>query len=603
MGKTEASKSRGLIFRLLFGLFMVVSAVYLFHEAWTEERTTVGYDERMWTSASVATWSMAKGHVRNTKSLDNWFPSYAWRHKLEIFTGETWKNFNPDTLQFPYDMVTLDEENSGYSFAVKYDTLKFPRERYQWFDMDLWTFGWKAPNLGKYLMGAWIGLRHPDINPQGYFEYVDENGNSSSAPFAYPPDEMIRTARTVNVLFTLGMLAAVFLIGWKLDQFWTGLIAAFYLILNPAFVQVNTAVGLDSFVGFFMLISWILLWKQLRMVLDQADWKKLILAALFSGLAMGAAVSSKLNGGLAFVIAASGFGYIVFRFLKEKRGQADWRKMMISGGISLFSGLLLFWMLNPQVRNQPVASVKTVQQSVDEYFEKRAGILTIAQFSDLMQPLVRETGEALKREQISSGQFREIMEPLYSLSQELQEQITAEKFYDNAPRYWKRLTDIRKVADKHGVQSLPEQRPFYNWVELKNEFLPAFKFTVFRTLITPANGGNYYGTLGLLPGQIKNLFSEPESKSPMQPVIPNNPADLLLVLCGLWVIWQRLKKGNLTQSLDVVLFIMVCFWIIIGNVDFLWNDWARYFTPFLPCFGLLAGMGLMKLIRLPAKKR
>src|SRR5690606_21835998 len=117
--------------------------------------------------------------------------------------GETWTNFSMDTLKFPYDYVTLKELNQGYSVAVKYDSLKFPRARFQWFDMDLWTFGWKAPNLGKYIMGAWISWVHSDVNPLGYFAYQDENGNASNAPFSHPPDAMIVSARTPNVLFTL----------------------------------------------------------------------------------------------------------------------------------------------------------------------------------------------------------------------------------------------------------------------------------------------------------------------------------------------------------------------------------------------------------------
>src|SRR6478672_9471031 len=42
-----------------------------------------GYDEQMWTSVSITNYNMYfKGYVRPTIALDNWFPTHAYKQKL-----------------------------------------------------------------------------------------------------------------------------------------------------------------------------------------------------------------------------------------------------------------------------------------------------------------------------------------------------------------------------------------------------------------------------------------------------------------------------------------------------------------------------------------
>lgn len=567
----------------VFVLFVLISGFFTFKQALNPDRPTTGYDERMWTSASIASYHMATGHVRHTQTLDNWFPSYAWRHQVNVFTGESWTQFNPDTIRFPYDFVTLEEVNQGNSIVVKFDTLLFPRSQFQWFDKDLWTFGWKAPNLGKYVMGAWLSSTN-DVSPQGYFIYEDDKGNPSSAPFANPPADLIRQARIPNALLTISIMVVVFLLGWQLDHWVSGLAAGLYLLLNPVFLQVNTAVGLDSFVTFFMLLSLLLLWRQLRSLTENTSWKSWLPLALCSGLAMGASISSKLNGGMAMVIGAAGFLWVAYQH-KDKM-KAFWKPWMGAGAVTVITALVLFWSLNPQIQQQPVASVKALRESVDDYFEKRANILTVNQFSDRMQAIVTQMNAAQAEGKLAPEQINPLLAPLIKLSQELQQNNQGDRFHKSAPKYWKRLEEIQAQIAAAGVKDLPAPKPFYDWVVIKNEFLPSVKFSTWRTLITPEQPELYYGTWGLLPGLLATLGGK---DLPSYATIPYNPLDLLWVLAGIFALFMGLKTKP-DQHLGLVLFAMATLLVWVGNVQFLWNDWARYFTPFLPYFGLLGGL-------------
>jgi 4-amino-4-deoxy-L-arabinose transferase-like glycosyltransferase len=574
---------------VVFLLFVLVSGFFTFKQALNPERPTLGYDERMWTSASIASYHMATGHIRNTQTLDNWFPSYAWRHKVDVFTGASWTQFDPDTIRFPYDFVTLEEVNQGNSIVVEFDTLLFPRSRFQWFDKDLWTFGWKAPNLGKYVMGAWLTWTK-EVSPNGYFVYQDDQGNPSSAPFANPPSDLIRHARIPNALLTVGILAIVFLLGWTLEHWVAGLAAGLYLLFNPVFLQVNTAVGLDSFVTFFMLLSLLLLWRQLTTLTENATWKSWLPMALWSGLAMGASISSKLNGGMAMVIGGAGFLWVAYQH--KDRLASFWKTWLASGAVTVATALLLFYGLNPQIQQQPVASVTALRESVDDYFEKRANILTVNQFSDRMQGIVTKMNEAQAQGILAPEQINPLLTPLIKLSQELQQNNQGDRFHKSAPKYWKRLEEIQAEIEAAGVKDLPAPKPFYDWVVIKNEFLPSVTFSTWRTLITPERPELYYGTLGLLPGLLTSLSG---NDLPAYAIIPYNPLDLLWVLAGIWALYVGLKTKN-EVSLGMILFAIATLLVWVGNVQFLWNDWARYFTPFLPYFGLLGGLfvGLMR---------
>lgn len=536
---------------LLTGIIALIRSLML---AGDERRSTNGYDEQMWTSSSISSYYMYfKKHIRPTKELDNWWPTYAWIHGIDIFTGEKWNQFSMDTIQFPYDFITLNNASE----VVKYDTLKFPREEFQWYDRAMWTFGWKAPNVGKYIMGWYINTfaaTKPD--PNGYFEFAhpvnhgnvkakipneykeDEYAPSSlysSSPFSFAPPEYIRIARIPNAIFTAMIIILVFVAAWLYINFWTGFIAAAWLLLNQVFFEVNTAVGLDSFSTFFTTLGTILLIANLNMVRKNKSWWQVLLIALCSGVVIALAIGSKLNAGVLVFISIACFvpvGLVLLLQATIKKKQPvktknqpiakasisslltqQLPKLVVSGSIIGLISITLFVKLNPQYQGASVKKIKATRESIDDYFTKRAYI------------------------------------------------ITQNEKRDNPKGY-------------------------NNWKKLKHDSGMKLKLMLERVAYVKDNKKNYYGTFGSI---LK---------------VPFNALDGMLALVGFVMLakmaWSKWKQNKILHaSAMLLLAFLIIFW---GNTDFLWMDWARYFTPIFPLYSILIAAGFLDIINLVKTK-
>ncbi len=557
---------------LLSALLLIAAGIKSFSVIGLADRPAEGYDEKMWTSASVSSWAMfAKGHVRQPNALDNWFPTYAWENKVDVFTGEKWEQFSPDTVKFPYDYVTLKSENKGYSQLVKYDTLAFPRSDYQWFDNALWTFGWKAPNLGKFLMGAYIYARCAAVNPNGYFKFETPEGKPSSAPFAYSPSDQIYAARQVNALFTFGIFALLLWIGFLLKQPLAGALASLLLLFNTAFFDVHTAVGLDSFVVFFSLLSFALFLKWQAAFAAKSALTFQLLWSLGLGLSLGAAVASKLNGAMAVVSTLPMYSFLLYSVWSDK---ARLKQLLMGGGITAGSMLLLFIALNPQIRPQPYARSKAMQQSVDGYFEKRATALTIDSASKRINLLFNALNPLIQSGKLTRENAEQLAGQLNGIGTRMKSDETAGRLTETIDAHWKSMMEVQNDLEKLVPDSSYGGKTFYNWVAIKNNFAPAFELTARRIWIRSSTEERYYGSLGSWLN-----FSY-------------NPLDLLLLLGGLGSVYWLRRRYTGTHALAAVSLLVAAALTMYGNINFLWQDWTRYFTPLLPWAGLLAGLGL-----------
>ncbi len=529
---------------ILIGIIALVRALMLTS---LEHRNANGYDEQMWTSSSIASYQMYfKGHIRPTKELDNWWPTYAWIHGIDIFTGEKWSQFNPDTIKFPYDFITL----KNASEVVKYDTLKFPRKEFQWYDRAMWTFGWKAPNVGKYIMGWYINTfaaNKPD--PNGYFVFAhpinhenvkiklpqeykeDEYAPSSlysSSPFSYAPSEYVQLARIPNAIFTALIVVLVFIAAWLYINFWTGFIAAGWLLLNQTFFEVNTAVGLDSFSTFFTTLGVVLIIAELNAVRKIRPWWQVILIATASAIVIGLAIGSKLNAGVLVFISFACFVpmglLLLWTALNKKQtiktkpqpsntGKASGTlvkqlpQLIVSGIITGVISITLFIKLNPQYQGSSIKKIKATRESIDDYFTKRANILT----------------QNEKR--------------------------------DNPKGY-------------------------NNWAKLKRDSGMKLNLMLERIAYVKDDKKKYYGTFGTI---LK---------------VPFNFMDGLLALLGIVALarlaWNKWKQEKVFHASGMLLLsFLIIFW---GNTDFLWIDWARYFTPVFPLYSMLIAAGLLSII-------
>ncbi len=529
---------------VLTGIIALIRALMLTS---LDHRNANGYDEQMWTSSSISSYQMYfNGHIRPTKELDNWWPTYAWIHGIDIFTGEKWNQFHPDTIKFPYDFITL----KNASEVVKYDTLKFPRKKFQWYDRAMWTFGWKAPNVGKYIMGWYINSfakNKPD--PNGYFVFAhpvnhpnvkaklpneykeDEYAPSSlysSSPFSFAPSEYIRLARIPNAIFTALILVLVFVAAWLYINFWTGFIATAWLLFNQTFFGVNTSVGLDSFSTFFTTLGVIFIVANLNLVRKNKPWWQVALVALGCAFVIALAVGSKLNAGVLVFISIACFvpvGLVLLMQALTKKQPAKIKnqpavpalvstvitqqlpKLVVSGIIIGVISITLFIQLNPQYQGASIKKIKATRESIDDYFTKRANILT----------------QNEKR--------------------------------DNPKGY-------------------------NNWAKLKRNSGMKLNLMLERVAYVKDDKKNYYGTFGSI---LK---------------VPFNFLDGMLALLGLVVLgklaWSKWKQQKIVHaSAMLLLSFLIIFW---GNTDFLWIDWARYFTPIFPLYSILIAAGLLRII-------
>lgn len=585
----------------LFGIIAVISVFITFKKLKHEDRNCNSYDEQMWTSASITSYNMFfKGHERNLTYIDNWFATYAIEQDLDVFTKYKNTNFDPIAVKFPYDYAANKAKTA--TLEIEIDTVKFPKKYYQWFDKSLWTFGWRAPNVGKYIMGWYIQTFSKEKpNPNGYFEFLlPDNQNGTYKPstqftttsFSYAPTNYVEMARIPNAIGAVLIILAVFYVGWKGVNFWVGTGAALWLLANTPFINTNTAAGLDSFSILFTFCSIFLLYHCLNLIQKNASFKHIIISSALTGAAMAFAVGSKLNGALVFYICAILYAFALVRVLSKKHPieniKSYLQKLFLSGSIISCLGLGLFLFLNPQMQLNPLKMAKVVQSSTDAYFEKRA----IKFCEDQVRAIVDSSYASLKyiydNKTLPAQEYKKLQDSYNQIINETQSVFKNDSFFKNeqkTKRYIKFIYQATAEILKHNPNSSYKPSEFVNWVYLKNNFGESAQL-VNERIGYVANPDRYYATLG---SWINFKF---------------NPMDGAFALLGiitlLSIAWAGWKKNQITIQLVLLLSFIVIWY---GNTDFIWQDWNRYFVSMFPLYSLIIMSGIYYSIQWIIKKR
>ncbi|MCG9912307.1 MAG: hypothetical protein MH137_13520 [Flavobacteriales bacterium] len=345
---------KGLSLRYIqYGILVLVGVVSLYlslHKASKEVRPIVSYDEKNWTGVSISTYHMFfKGYVRQNVKMDSWYTTYALENGL--------------------------------------DTAAMSVEQKQWYDFAMWTFGWKAPNVGKFIMGAYVNSTSgQELDKSGYYELgKTELGEDPKIYHSRVPEELIYIARKPNAILNALGICVIFITGWLFLNWWAGFLASLYLMANEVYTVVNSSAGLDSPSIFFWSLAVLFLGLTLRSVFRAEALWKVLLWGLGTGIVFGLAVGSKLNAamfGYVCMFIFSGAALVIFfqkkntedktvPFLKSLRV----KKLLLlglSGLIIAVSGPVLFVKLNPQVQGDTLTKVKIIRLSVDEFFKRRA---------------------------------------------------------------------------------------------------------------------------------------------------------------------------------------------------------------------------------------
>jgi hypothetical protein len=610
------------------GLFalLVIIAIFLCSKraAESNDYKVNTYDAQMWTSASITSYNMYfTNYVRPTKELDNWFPTYAWKKGVNVFTGDSaminyYTNviqYKQDTIKFPQDQITITTKKSQYALAIKYDTLKFPRKDFQWFDRATWTFGWKAPNFGKYVMGWWIqtfAKTKPD--PKGYFEFFvptnlanPDSGEYkpsqgvSPAPYSYAPTEYELLARQPNIIMTILTIIAVILVGWIFFNFWVGFVSGLWLILNKTFIDVNCAVGLDSFAVGLSTIAFLFMMITIRSILKNDKMWKVLLWAIATGFASAFALSSKLNAGMVILTEGLIFGIItiiaLIGSLKIKGTSLFVKfnsviKAMASGIIIASMSYFIFIQLNPQVQKQPKERISAMRGSIDDYFDRRARIFTSNQITDRLKAVNAEIISLSKVPGTNQQALTNVYNQLNTIGKNFGEEqqrsaLKENEFYLNkSEKYVKDVTKLEKEVQKLDPQFEPKTS-FTNWVKVKHDWPTAFGLVAKRmAMVDPENPTRYYGTFGKLLNVKYNFLD-------------GLFAVLGLIFC-LVLGFKQWKEKKQFYTYGILLVSLVL--MVYGNVDFVWQDWPRYITPIFPLYSLAIAVGLVEGIKFIAKK-
>lgn len=333
------------------GIFLVVlvaAFVVSLQKASPSATPKISNDEKNWTAVSISSYEMYfNGYQRRNPQLDSWFYTYAIENGI--------------------------------------DTAAMSPDEKQWYDFAMWTFGWKAPNLGKYIIGKYVvATAGTEVDKEGYYEKGrPELQEDTKIYYSRVPDELVYRARQPNAIMNALGIVMVFLTGWLFLNYWSGFMASMYLLLNGTYQKVNTAVGLDSPSLLFWILAVFFLIATIRFIFKNEKLWKTLLLALGTGVMFAFAVSSKLNAAM--------FGYVcvfvfplaavaIFWARKPEKGVPFLKTafgsrlaaLLLSGAIIAIVGPVLFVKLNPQVQGDTRAKIKVVQLSVDEFFKRRA---------------------------------------------------------------------------------------------------------------------------------------------------------------------------------------------------------------------------------------
>ncbi len=374
---------------VIFAVCAIIAIHYSISLTDSKSRPAEGYDEPMWTSASISAYQM-------------------------FFEGWQRENLEPDSWYITY------------ALANGIDTSKISHKQMQWYDKSNWTFGWKAPNLGKFIMGKYLSIKYGDeLKKGGYFEFISPDGTPSNVPYSYAPQEMIAAARIPNAVFNALTLMLVFLTAWVFLEFWIGFVAFLLLITNKVFMLVNTAVGLDSFSVFFLTLSLFTFLMGLKSLFKSKSIWESIVWAVATGVAFGFALSSKLNSAL-FAYAAAYIGAVaLIQFIRVWMSKntnprvkpfhifrQKFLTLVASAGVVLGLSYFIFLYLNPQIQGEVSKNIKTLQQSVDEFFTRRANAnktRDIKEKFDVSLQLVIDRNFVVKDTEAYNGTFGSLL--------------------------------------------------------------------------------------------------------------------------------------------------------------------------------------------------
>ena len=238
------------------------------------------------------------------------------------------------------------------------------------------------PPVGKYVMGmglALLGHRITDLSLQRNFE---RHWEDPDALLRYLPRSTLLAARAVVSVFGVLCCVLVYVIGRMSGGIATGGIAALLLLGHPLFREFSRMAMTDVILLAFMTAVVALTLAQARGLESESDHgrrsrggaRPMIrwwVFAAATGVAIGLAAGTKLNGGLAGIFYGTAvLGMLLLLWLRGR--PVRWWGYATATAGALAISLVFFVAVNPYLYTQPLEKMRHLLPVYEEWMLKQA---------------------------------------------------------------------------------------------------------------------------------------------------------------------------------------------------------------------------------------
>ena len=323
-------------------ILLLLTGYRCFEKVGVEKRPAGDYDEQMWTGVSITSYCMAfQGYERQNVVIERVFRAYV-------------KDY-------------------------RYDISGMPPRELQWFDDPLWSVGWKAPNIGKYIMGFFIVNFGEDVDPDGYFYRYSPDKKENKWPGSYAPAGLLELARTANAIMATMTILLLFYIGHRFFGFWAGVLASGYLLFNEVFLSVNTAARITGPSIFFSTLTLYFCLRFVEQVYEVNRKRLLYSLSIAIGISFSLAVGSKLNAALiGYVPIVFSIVAVVALIKLPIPGNTDIQanpyrlafiqNILICAGITTTITVFVFIYHNPALYTDSIFKIKLMYEHGRDYY-------------------------------------------------------------------------------------------------------------------------------------------------------------------------------------------------------------------------------------------
>jgi hypothetical protein len=239
----------------------------------------------------------------------------------------------------------VQHDISGADWQPNYQVLTHPPLARYLLGLGLALQGWSPHQINRYHdegLTTWMvdaSFFQVPVDEVQFVDWTDATEDAAQAS-GWPTPELLNAARRVSLVFALGALLSMYLVGRELGGRIVGTVALLVAMVNPLLATVWTAAIQEGPLAAFSLLS---LWLVMRSVSRPAGGWSGIAGWIAIGIAIGLSVSAKLTATLGAA------GIALFALVQQSAPTVpSLRARRISAWLlSLATAFLVFVLVNP----------------------------------------------------------------------------------------------------------------------------------------------------------------------------------------------------------------------------------------------------------------